>query len=197
MCAYFISNEKISTANLKAFLRKSLPAYMIPVYLIQLDDFKYTPNGKLDQKALPAPKFIQAKQAIIMPETETEKKISIIIEELLGISPISITDNFFDLGCDSLTALRMQIDLLNENINVSYSDIFKYSSIKELALRIDSGNSESVVSIDEYDYSKINELISINNETALEKINYNDARKHRSYWCNWISWIAYIKLFIK
>ena len=174
MCAYFVSNEKISTANLKAFLRKSLPTYMIPVYLIQLDDFKYTPNGKLDQKALPAPKFIQTKQEIIRPETETEKKICPIIEEILGISPISITDNFFDLGCDSLTALRIQIDLLNENINISYSDIFKYSSIKELALRIDSGFSETAVATYDYDYSKINELISKNNETALEKVMFND-----------------------
>ena len=174
LCAYFTSNEKIATANLKAFLRKSLPAYMIPVYLIQLDDFKYTPNGKLDQKSLPTPKFIQTKQEIIRPETETEKKISIIIEELLGISPISITDNFFDLGCDSLTALRIQIDLLNENINISYSDIFKYSSIKELALRIDSGGAEPTINISEYDYSKINELIYKNNEAALEKIKFND-----------------------
>lgn len=147
---------------------------MIPVYIIQLDEFKYTPNGKLDQKALPIPKFMQNKRDIVLPETETEKKISLIIEQLLGVSPISITDNFFDIGCDSLTALRMQIDLLNEGINVSYSDIFKHSSIKELALKIDSESSDSVIIIDDYDYTKIDELIKQNDYTSIEKVKYND-----------------------
>lgn len=147
---------------------------MIPVYLIQLDEFKYTPNGKLDQKALPVPKFMQNKQDIILPETETEKKISIIIEQLLGISPISITDNFFDIGCDSLTALRMQIDLLNEGINVSYADIFKHSSIKELALKIDSEITDETIINDNYDYTKIDELIKQNDYESLTKLKYND-----------------------
>ena len=166
LCAYFTSDIKISISNLKSFLRKILPSYMVPVYLIQLEEFKYTPNGKLDQKALPVPKFMQNKQNIILPETETEKKISLIIEGLLGVSPISITDNFFDIGCDSLTALRMQIDLLNEGINVSYADIFKHSSIKELALKIDSDSTDITV-IDDYDYTKINELINCGEVIAL------------------------------
>ena len=173
LCAYFTSDIKISISNLKSFLRKILPSYMVPVYLIQLEEFKYTPNGKLDQKALPVPKFMQNKQNIILPETETEKKISLIIEGLLGVSPISITDNFFDIGCDSLTALRMQIDLLNEGINVSYADIFKHSSIKELALKIDSDSTDITV-IDDYDYTKINELIKENDYSSLNKIKYND-----------------------
>ncbi len=173
LCAYFTSDIKISKSNLKSFLRKSLPTYMIPVYLIQLDSFKYTPNGKLDQKALPLPKFMQNKRDIILPETETEKKISLIIEGILGISPISITDNFFDIGCDSLTALRIQIDLLNEGINVSYADIFKHSTIKELALKIDSETTD-IDSIDDYDYAQLNELIKKNDYSSLDKIKYSD-----------------------
>lgn len=174
LCAYLVANYKIPTSNLKSFLRKKLPSYMVPVYITQLDDFKYTANGKLDRKSLPMPKFMQSKKDIIMPETKTEKKISKIIEELLGVSPISITDNFFDIGCDSLTALRMQIDLLSENINVTYADIFKYSSIKELAIKIDSNIADETIITDDYDYSEINNLIAKNDYPALENIKFND-----------------------
>ena len=138
LCAYIISSERISISNLKNHLSTCLPAYMVPTYILQIDKFKYTPNGKIDRKALPNPKITTENHAISLPETETEKMLLNLWEELLNLSPISIDDKFFNIGGDSILALKMQIKLLNKNINITYADIFKYDTIKALALKIDS-----------------------------------------------------------
>lgn len=168
LCGYFVSDLPVSIQKLKNYLRSSLPEYMIPRYFEQLSSFTYTPNGKIDRKALPNPQFLKNKKEIIKPETQTEKLVLELVESILSISPISITDNIFDIGADSLTALRLQIELLNKNINIPYSDIFKYNTIKELSLKIDS-NSNTKISPDanNYDYSSIHKLISTNTSKNL------------------------------
>ncbi len=173
LCAYFIADRIISINNLKEYLRKKLPTYMIPLYFKQITEFKHTPNGKIDRKNLPTPEFAKNITKIISPETETEKLLTKIVQNILAINPISITDNLFDLGADSLTALRLQIDLLSEGINVPYSDIFKYNTIKDLALRIDSNiNTEVTLHDDNYDYTKINDLLSKNNIKNIQELKY-------------------------
>lgn len=175
LCAYFIADRIISINNLKEFLRKMLPTYMVPVYFKQVTEFKHTPNGKIDRKSLPDPEFIKTTTKIIRPETETEKLLAKIVQNILATNPISITDNIFDLGADSLTALRLQIDLLSEGINVPYSDIFKYNTIKDLALRIDSNvNTEVTLHDDNYDYTKIDNLLSKNNINSIQDLHYEE-----------------------
>jgi len=137
LCGYFTSNEKISISDLKNHLSKILPNYMVPAFLIQLSAFTYTPNGKIDRKSLPTPQIATKEAGIIKPETQTEKQLLTIWENLLSISPISITDSFFNIGGDSILALKLQIELLKQGKNVSYADIFKYNTIQSLAVRID------------------------------------------------------------
>lgn len=160
LCGYFTSKSRISISELKDYLGKFLPNYMIPTFLIQLKDFKYTPNAKIDRKALPMPK-INNNNSIITAETPNEVKILDIFENLLGISPISITDNFFEIGGDSILALKLQVELLNNNIDISYADIFKYNTVKDLALKIDSDNSKPVIKDNNYD-TNLNEILKLN-----------------------------------
>jgi len=165
LCAYFTSKLRVSVSELKQYLGMFLPNYMLPTYIIQLNDFKYTPNGKIDKKALPVPDFTTERKRVILPKTETENKISKIWENLLCISPISTADNFFEIGGDSLVALKMQIELLKQNINVSYAEIFKYNTIKKLSALIDEKSNTSDLSLDiyaNYDYSNINQVLNNN-----------------------------------
>lgn len=173
LCSYFLANTEISLNELKEYLRKRLPAYMIPAYFKQLTDFKYTPNGKIDRKSLPNPEFIRKASEIVAPETDTEKLVAKLVENILSVNPISITDNLFDIGADSLTALRLQIELLNENINVPYADIFKFNTIKDLALRIDANiTTEVTLQNNDYDYTEINKLILKNNINSIQNLEY-------------------------
>ena len=175
LCAYFVSNVRVSISELKQYLSMFLPNYMLPTYIIQLDDFKYTPNGKIDKKALPDPDLTTERKRIIMPKTDTECKILKIWEDLLCISPISISDNFFEIGGDSLLALKMQIELLKQNINVTYAEIFKYNTIKKLSSLVDKKSNISDSNLDiyaSYDYSNINSVLYNNNISNLDDIKY-------------------------
>ncbi|MCI8482443.1 MAG: amino acid adenylation domain-containing protein [Clostridia bacterium] len=170
LCGYFVASSRISTPDLKNYLGKFLPNYMIPSYFMQLDDFKYTPNGKIDRKSLPTPKM-NTSNTIISPETPTEFKLVALFEKLLCVSPISITDNFFEIGGDSILALKLQIELLNQNIDITYADIFKYSTVKDLALKIDA-NATLQVSISDNDFDdNLNNLLE-KNTIANITLNY-------------------------
>lgn len=170
LCAYYVANDRIRIPELKEFLSRFLPAYMIPNKFMQLSDFKYTPNGKIDKKALPEINFHIDKNNIVLASTATEKKLASIFEELLGVSPISINDNFFEIGGDSMAALKLQIKLSSDNINITYSDIFKYNTIKLLANKIDSNIGSSSIKMDEYDFTNINKLLSKNNVDELKNL---------------------------
>ena len=175
LCGYFTSKFKTSTSELKNYLSKVLPAYMVPTFLTQLEFFKYTPNGKIDKNSLPAPSIV-VDNNIILPETKTESLLLEIWENLLSFSPISINENFFNIGGDSILALRMQIELLNHNLNISYADIFKYNTIKSLALRIDTISSVENLPQEyykSYDFTNINQILENNNSTIASKVHNN------------------------
>lgn len=142
LCGYFVANGRISVSLLRSRIAKKLPQYMCPSFLIQLDSFTHTPNGKVDRKALPDP-VIKPKE-IILPKTETEKKIYSLYKNVLSIDEISVDDNFFDIGGDSLTALNLQLELMKNKINIEYGDIFKYNTIRDLAKYIDSKDEETI-----------------------------------------------------
>jgi aspartate racemase len=94
---------------LREFLRERLPDYMLPAAFVGLEALPLTPTGKLDRRALPAPRpaAIGRSDTYLAPRDETERRIAGIWEELLGARPIGISDNFFELGGHSLLAVRL------------------------------------------------------------------------------------------
>ena len=80
-------------------------------FLIQLDAFPMTVNGKIDSKALPIPDF-KTDIPFVEPRNDFEKDISNILCNLLNLDKISIDENFFDIGCDSIIAIRFQLEAL-------------------------------------------------------------------------------------
>ncbi|MCX7595059.1 MAG: amino acid adenylation domain-containing protein [Fischerella sp.] len=99
-----------TTANqLRDFLRGKLPNYMIPSAFVILETLPLTPNGKVDRKALPAPTSVKQEdsQTFVAPRNQTEYQLTKIWEEVLGVQPIGIQDNFFDLGGHSFLALKL------------------------------------------------------------------------------------------
>ena len=145
--AYFVANKRISVDELRRYLAKRLPRYMIPSYYIALDDFPYTPNGKIDRKKLPMPKEVLniSKENYVPPKTDLQKQLVSIFEKVLNTKPIGIHDNFFELGGDSLLAMSLNIELLEFTNKVSYSDIFKFSTVAELEDKINSDNNKPIL----------------------------------------------------
>ena len=161
LCGYFVADGRVSIPLLKKSLAKKLPNYMVPNYLVQLENFNYTPNGKIDRKILPEPIF-KAKE-IILPKTELENKILNIWRTILSLEGISTNDNFFEIGGDSLSALKMQIELMKNNFNVNYGDIFKNNTIHDLANFIEHNVTKSnETQYSKKDFKQINKLLKKN-----------------------------------
>ncbi len=138
LISYFTSNVEIKNEKLMEYLQTKLPFYMLPKFLMQIPSFPLTPNGKIDAKSLPAPD-LSSQNDYIAPKTTTEKKITQMLEKLLNITNISITDDLFNLGMDSLNSIKLGIQLLEEfNVSVKVNHIFEHPTIKELSNYITS-----------------------------------------------------------
>lgn len=161
--AYFIANRQIEINKLKSFLSVKLPKYMIPKFFLQVDKFPLTVLGKIDKNSLPEINNSLRKK-VKMPKSVLEKTIFMEIVKITGIKNISIDDNFFDIGLDSLNVIELVTKLGRNDVHVTYGDIFDHPTVQELAKFLESNEfnitSENLVS--NYDYSKINELLKIN-----------------------------------
>ena len=102
--------ETPNGGELKEFLRKTMPEYMVPSAFVSLRALPLTPNGKLDRKALPDPKDwgegSGGAEDYVSPRTAMEQSIAEVWQELLGVERVSAYDNFFDLGGHSLLSLK-------------------------------------------------------------------------------------------
>lgn len=141
---YFVADKRIKINELRKYLSKALPRYMVPSYFIALDNLPYTPNGKLDRKSLPLPTEILdiTEEKYIAPKTKLQKQLVTIWEKVLNTKPIGINDNFFALGGDSLLAMNLNVELLKVSSKISYADIFRYPTIAELEEKINSNNDD-------------------------------------------------------
>jgi amino acid adenylation domain-containing protein len=102
-----------ATADLRAYLKKTLPEYMIPAAFLALERLPLTPNGKIDRKALPAPAERNADTVSESdaPRDVIEQMLSRIWAKVLGVKRVGRHDNFFDLGGHSLLAVRIVADV--------------------------------------------------------------------------------------
>jgi acyl carrier protein len=120
-------------AGLRAALRDRLPEIMIPATYVRMAALPLTPNSKIDRKALPAPNAI-AEQAGATSSDGLEAKIAKIWREVLGIEHVGVTQNFFDLGGHSLSAVQLYRRLRAElACEVSITDIFRFPTVRSLA----------------------------------------------------------------
>lgn len=142
ICSYFVSPDMIDIDKLKEYLRKVLPNYMIPHFLIQIDSLPLTINGKIDKKLLPTPSINDIKKEIILPCNKLEHELLKILKSIISNNSISVLDDFFiDLEMDSLTA--MKTSALLSKYNITIQDINTYSSIRSLADFISKGKIKS------------------------------------------------------
>jgi len=136
ICAYFeaTTSREVTARELRDFLFLKLPDYMIPSYFVQLEQMPLTSHGKIDRKALPEPAdSISTGIDYIPPETEIEKKLVGIWQEILGIERIGIQDDFFELGGDSILANRVIASMREElQVEVSLRKLFERSTVNAL-----------------------------------------------------------------
>jgi acyl carrier protein len=147
LCAYIITDasagaphRELGASELREFLAKRLPEYMIPSYFITIDrkDLPLTPNGKIDRDALPGPEGKgperETESLYVAPETSIEKIVVDICREVTGLEKIGIYDNLFEVGINSIDIAKINT-MLKEALQIQFPlvKMFEYSTIHSLA----------------------------------------------------------------
>lgn len=139
LCAYVLLKDNVDINWLKEKLKNKIPDYMIPRSFLTLEEIPLTPSGKVDYKKLPVPKLERPDliNEYFPPISESEKELYKIWYEYLRIDKIGIDDSFFDLGGNSLLAIKMLIDINTQfNCELSITDIFDLRTIRNLSNKI-------------------------------------------------------------
>lgn len=171
--AYYVSNNNIETVELKKFLKEKLPSHMVPSYLEQIEKLPLNQNGKVNIKSLKHIAMLNMKN--LKEEFNIEykglrKKIYDIFSDILDKKDIYPDDNFFEIGGDSLSAIRLITEAISKDINITFADLYKYPSIDELANLLEEDKTKSSMSlgIEKIDYTNINKLLENNKMDASE-----------------------------
>ncbi|EPR11938.1 hybrid non-ribosomal peptide synthetase/type I polyketide synthase [Ruminiclostridium papyrosolvens] len=148
LCAYVVAQAGCHMEDIKEGLRKSLPDYMIPSHFIEIEQIPLTSNGKINKKMLPKPSdSVNTGVEYIAPKTDYEKVIADIWREVLNREQIGITDNFFDIGGNSLSIIRLS-SLINQKLKgkfageISTTTLFQYPTISSLMNYLNNGQED-------------------------------------------------------
>ncbi|HLP46686.1 MAG TPA: amino acid adenylation domain-containing protein, partial [Candidatus Kapabacteria bacterium] len=167
LCAYIVPQTGVNAIDLEAaalreFLARQLPDYMIPSYIVQLEEIPLTSHGKIDRKGLPEPE-INIKNSYHSTLSETEQKLAGIWQDVLRLKKVSSEDDFFDVGGDSIKAVRL-VSRINERLksNLKLVDIYSHKNIAELAELVDREENEAI--------KQLNKKVTANLEELKQRI---------------------------
>ncbi|WP_137811337.1 non-ribosomal peptide synthetase, partial [Gordonia sp. GAMMA] len=130
LVAYF-APDTVSTDAVKAAVVRELPEYMRPTVWMPLPDIALNSSGKIDRKSLPQPHF--GSSETVAPTTPVEESVAAVFADVLGVDRVGVTDSFFDLGGNSLSAMRLAArvgDVLGTEITVR--DLFDAPNVRDL-----------------------------------------------------------------
>ena len=157
LCAYIVSPQKVDIGQLKELLLQDLPAYMIPSYFIQMDALPLNNNGKVERRSLPEPQLESTEEDYIPPETENEKLLAEIWQEVLGLKRVGLNDDFFQIGGDSIKTILVSARLQKRGLTIHVNDFFSHPTLRELGRIVKTVEREpkpETVSVNAEDLSK-------------------------------------------
>ena len=129
--AFYSGNEQ---KDLRKELIKLLPIYLVPHHIVHVDEMPLTLSGKIDYSSLNL--LFKRNNEIIIPKTEEEKKLVLVVEEVLNITNISIDDNFYELGGDSLSSLYVINTLKESGYSISVYDFLRSNTLEDIAKKM-------------------------------------------------------------
>jgi len=163
-------DQALSIYELRNFLKKLLPDYMVPSAFMMLETLPLTPNGKIDRSALPYPdqEMLERNEAFMAPRTSIEEILIDIWSQVLKIKQISVRDDFFALGGHSLLATQI-ISRIRERFHTELPlrYLFEAPTIADLALII----TQSLSNQKENRFSTIHQATQRNAEQILANLN--------------------------
>ena len=138
LAAYYVAEQPLDSSKIRGYLATQLPDYMWPAVLVHLDKLPLTINGKLDLKALPEPIFASHIE-YMPPGNEQERLTCLAFAKILNIKKIGIYDDFFNLGGDSLKAIKLTTTL-QAHFDIKVADIFQWRTPQRIAAQAHFGS---------------------------------------------------------
>lgn len=147
LVAYYTADAGISSTDLKAHLLQSVPEYMVPAWYVRLDTMPLNSNGKVDRTKLPVP-ISAAGGLYVAPRNKAEKQLATIWMDILGVSQVSVHDDFFACGGHSLKAMQLVARVYKElSVKITLKDVFKYPVLEAQASFIQSARKDQYIAI--------------------------------------------------
>jgi len=144
LVAYVTANSVLKVEELRATLNAMLPAYMVPAYFVQLDALPLLPNGKINRKNLVGLKPIESLREFRPPQNELESELLSIWQNHLETEDISTNANFFEVGGNSLSLVRVHWEIEKNYPQTTLMDLFAHPNIAELALFLAGGEKTRI-----------------------------------------------------
>lgn len=135
LASYYVPTKTLNTSNLKTFLNKVLPEYMIPSQFFELDKIPLTPSGKVDRQALAKISSHQSASMTVYVEPRTPEALLLadIWASVLQIKQVGLYDNFFDLGGDSISGIQIIAQAKKHGLQLQPKHIFEHQTVIELS----------------------------------------------------------------
>jgi amino acid adenylation domain-containing protein/non-ribosomal peptide synthase protein (TIGR01720 family) len=133
LAAYLVEREPAGEEELRQWLRRRLPDYMLPAALVTVEALPLTATGKVDRRSLPAPEARAAGRESLPPRTSVEERLAAVWQEVLGSGPVGAHDNFFALGGDSILVLQVISRAGREGLRITPRQMFEHQTLAELA----------------------------------------------------------------
>ncbi|MES1160911.1 MAG: MupA/Atu3671 family FMN-dependent luciferase-like monooxygenase, partial [Bacteroidota bacterium] len=150
LVAYIVSRQALKIADIRSALDAKLPRYMLPLHYIQLDELPLNHSGKTDKKRLPElqGRGMETGVEYIAPRNDTEERLALIWQEILGKEKIGVKDNFFELGGNSIKITRLA-SLLNRRFEVKlgFQELFTNTVLEDQARSIRQSGKTSFTTI--------------------------------------------------
>ncbi|MGH3777952.1 MAG: amino acid adenylation domain-containing protein [Pseudonocardiaceae bacterium] len=124
-------------ADLRSWLKHSVPDYLVPSVFVVLAELPLNPNGKLDRRALPAPDAQPERESPYRaPSTAIERELARLWAEVLGVERVGVEDNFFSLGGDSILSIQVVSRARQAGLMLMPRDLFAYPTVGSLAVNV-------------------------------------------------------------
>ena len=147
-----------SASDLRSFLEKELPQYMVPAVFVRLDNFPLTQNGKVDRAALPAPNYENTlrDEEFTAPRTPLEERLAAMLSSLLNLEQVSVHDNFFMLGGHSLLGTQLISQIRGVfGVELALRTLFESPTIEQLSTEIERLIMPQVEALSEEEVSRL------------------------------------------
>lgn len=142
----------VSVSELRRMLTSTLPRYLVPHHIIDVEAIPLTPHGKVDDAALAAldaDRGAGRADEFAAPATDTERVLAEVLGELLEITAVDVDTDFLDLGLDSIVALSVVQAVRRRGVSLRARLMLECSSIRELAAAIDSDVGAELIEVDD------------------------------------------------